>query len=310
MEGNGNGAAPGLQPFSPLAPPRKRLWASEFVLRLVREKPLGAVGAAIVLAIVLAAALANLVAPYGFNEAHYSDLFHSPSIQYPLGTDNLGRDLLSRIIFGARISMYVALGAVGLGIAYALVLGLISAWFGGIADTVIGRIVDAQMSIPFFLLLLVISSILGPGLLNIILVLSLFGIREARIVRGQALTIKEHTFVDAARSIGADSWRIVTRYLLPNVFAPTIILATLRFGTVILAEASLSFLGYGVPPPFPSWGRMLGLESRLYLLQAPWLAIAPGIVLTVAVWGFNVFGDALRDLLDPRLRGGGAAFRP
>ncbi len=221
------------------------------MLRLVREKPLGAVGAAIVLAIVLTAALANLVAPYGFNEAHYSDLFHSPRFEYPLGTDNLGQDLLSRIIFGARISMFVALGAVGLGIAYALALGLISAWVDGIADTAIGRIVDAQMSIPFFLLLLVTSSILGPTLLNIILVLSLFGIREARIVRGQALTITEHTFVDAARSIGADSWRIITRYLLPNVFAPTIVLGTLRFGTVILAEASLSFLSYGVPPPSP-----------------------------------------------------------
>jgi peptide/nickel transport system permease protein len=272
----------------------------------VREKPLGALGGALVLAVVLAAVLANVIAPYGYNQPHYTELLQPPTVSYPLGTDHLGRDLLSRIIYGARVSIYVSLGAVGLGIFYALSLGLMTAWFGGTVDLLVSRLIDAEMSIPFLLLMLVISSIVGPGILNIILVLSLFGITESRIVRGMALSIKENAYIDAARALGAGSWRIVTRHLLPNVFAPVVILATLRFGTVILAESSLSFLGYGIPPPFPSWGRMLGTESRLYLLQAPWLAIFPGVALTLAVWGFNVFGDAIRDLLDPRLRGSGS----
>lgn len=284
-------------------------WTPEFLRRLVREKPLGTIAGALVLVVVLAAILADVVAPYGFQEADYASMLHAPSVSHPLGTDNFGRDLLSRIIYGARITMYVAVGAVGLGVVYALALGLASAWFGGIVDTVIGRIIDTKMAIPYFLLMLVISAILGPGIMNIILVLSLWGISEARVVRSQALSIKENVYVDAARALGGGSWHIIRRHLLPNVMAPVIILATLRFGTVILAEASLSFLGYGIPPPYPSWGRMLGQESRLFLFEAPWLAIFPGVALTTVVWGFNIFGDAMRDLLDPRLRGTGARYR-
>jgi peptide/nickel transport system permease protein len=254
--------------------------------------------------------LADVVAPHGYNDADYASLLQAPSGHYLLGTDNFGRDILSRLIYGARITMYVALGAVALGVVFALVLGLASAWFGGLADIVISRIIDVRLAIPYFLLLLVISSILGPGLLNIIAVLSIWGIGEARIVRGQALSVKANVYIDAARALGCSTWGIVTRHFLPNVLAPVIILATLRFGTVILAEASLSFLGYGVPPPFPSWGRMLGEESRNYLYEGPWLAIFPGVALTAAVWGFNIFGDAIRDLLDPRLRGtAGSRFR-
>lgn len=192
---------------------------------------------------------------------------------------------------------------VGLGLFYAVTLGLTAAWFGGLTDNLRSRLIDTKMAIPTLLLMLLVSSMLGPGLLNVILVLSLFGIQEARIIRGPALSIKENVYVDAARAQGSTSWRIITRRFLPNVFAPIIILATLRFGAVILLESTLSFLGYGILPPFQSWGRMLSQESRYNTAQAPWLAIAPGIALTMAVWGFNVLGDALRDLLDPRLRG-------
>jgi peptide/nickel transport system permease protein len=279
------------------------------VRRLVREKPLGAAGGALVLVVVLAAVLADVVAPYGYNDANYGSLFEAPGFAHILGTDQLGRDMLSRIVYGARISMYVALGAVSLGTFYALALGLVSGWFRGTWDLVIGRVIDAEMSIPYLLLMLVISSMLGPGLVNIIVVLSLFGVSEARVVRGQTLSLRESVYVEAARAIGCSSWRIMVRHLLPNVLPPVIILATIRFGAVILAESSLSYLGYGIPPPFPSWGRMLGAEARLHLFQAPWLAIFPGVALTATVWGFNAFGDALRDLLDPRLRGtGGARF--
>ena len=278
-----------------------------FVVRLAREKPLGFAGGVLVMLMGLAALLADVVAPYPFSETHYSDALSAPSATYLLGTDNLGRDVLSRIIYGARISVYVGLGAVALGVVYALVLGLLAAWFGGAVDALISRFVDAKLAIPTLLLLLVVAAVLGPGLVNIILVLSLFGVNEARIVRGHVLSLKNSMFIEASQAIGCSSWRIVLRHLLPNVLPLVVILGTLRFGTVILAEATLSFLGYGIPPPFPTWGGMLGGESRFYLQQAPWLAVSPGIALMLAVWGFNMFGDALRDLLDPRLRGTGQA---
>jgi len=270
---------------------------------------LGAAGGLVVLVALLAAVFADVVAPYGYNEQLYAALLEPPGAAHLMGTDHLGRDLLSRLIFGARITTYVVFGAVTIGVIYALTIGLLTAWFGGALDLLVNRLIDAWMSVPFFLLILVLSSILGPSLLNVILVLSLFGITESRVVRGQALSVKQHLYIDAARATGARVGHILLFHMLPNILAPVIILATLRAGTVILAEASLSFLGYGIPPPFPSWGRMLGADSRLYLLQAPWLAIFPGLVLTLTVWGFNIFGDAIRDLLDPRLRGGGGRYR-
>ena len=281
----------------------KAVPGAEFVITLVTEKPLGAVGGFIVLAMVVAAVFANVIAPYSFSETHYSDALSSPGGSYLLGTDNLGRDLLSRIIFGARISIYVALGAVGLGMVYALGLGLAAAWFGGFVDTAIGTFIDAKLAIPTLLLTLVVAGVLGPGVGNTILVLSLFGINEARVVRGYALSVRQGLFVEAATATGAGSLRIILTHLLPNVFPMMIILASLRFGAVIIAEATLSFLGYGVPPPNPSWGGMLSHEARYYMQEAPWLAIVPGLSLTLAVWGFNTFGDALRDMLDPRMRG-------
>jgi peptide/nickel transport system permease protein len=287
-------------------PSVRRSGALQAFFRIVRQKPLGAMGGAIIFTVLIAAIFAEVIAPYGYKEVHFADTLISPNAKYLLGTDNLGRDQLSRIIYGARVSIFIAFGAVGLGITYAVVVGLASAWFGGAVDLLLSRIVDAFMAIPGLVFLLVISTILGPGILNVILVLSLAGIRESRVVRGAALSAKQNIYVEAARVTGAGPWRVITRHLLPNVMAPIIILATLRFGTVILIEAALSFLGYGVPPPFPSWGRMLGQEYLSYLVPAPWLGIAPGVALTVTVWGFNTLGDAIRDLLDPRLRGAGA----
>lgn len=281
-----------------------------FVVRLVREKPLGAIGAVIVLAMVFSAVFADLIVPYPYQETHYADALTGPSSTYWLGTDNLGRDILSRIIYGARISIYVGLGAVALGIVYSLILGLTAGWYGSIPDAIIGRIIDAKLALPTLLILLVVAGVLGGGIINIILVLSLFGINEARIVRGHVLTLKNLMFIEAAVAVGCSSTRIVLRHLLPNVLPTVVILGTLRFGTVILAEATLSFLGYGVPPPFPSWGGMLSGEARFYIQDAPWLAIFPGLTLMIVVWGFNTFGDALRDLLDPRLRdAAGTRFR-
>ena len=273
-----------------------------FVGRLFREKPLGAIGGVFVLIMFLAGIFAELIAPYGYADPHFVDSLKAPNGLYLLGTDFLGRDVLSRIIYGARVSLTLAICAVVLGMLYAIALGLAAAWFGGWVDMVVSRIVDTKMVIPGLLLMLVISAMLGPGLINMVIVLSLFGVNESRIVRAQALSVKANVYIEAARAVGTPVGRIILREVLPNVAVPILILATLRFGTVIISEASLSYLGFGIPAPYPSWGRMLGSESLNYMVRAPWLALAPGIVLTLTVWGFNMLGDALRDLLDPRMR--------
>ncbi len=279
------------------------------VARLFTEKPLGAVGAVIVLIMLIMAVFANWIAPYPFDEPHFSDALQNSSFTYLLGTDFLGRDLFSRLVHGARVSIVVALGSVALGSVLAALIGITSGYMGGRYDTIVQRLVDAWMSVPPLLLLLFVMSILGPSPLNVTLVLGLVAIRESRVLRGSVLALKEQPFVEAARVNGATTLRILVRHILPNVMVPIIILASLRLGQVILIEASLSFLGYGVPKPFPSWGRMLSSESRTYMEIAPWLAIWPGVFLSLTVFGWNVLGDALRDLLDPRLRGTGGNFR-
>ena len=279
------------------------------VARLFTEKPLGAVGAVIVLIMLTMAVFANWIAPYPYDEPHFSDALQNSSLTYLLGTDFLGRDLFSRLVHGARVSIVVALGSVALGSVLAALIGITSGYMGGRYDTIVQRLVDAWMSVPPLLLLLFVMSILGPSPLNVTLVLGLVAIRESRVLRGSVLALKEQPFVEAARVNGATTLRILVRHILPNVMVPIIILASLRLGQVILIEASLSFLGYGVPKPFPSWGRMLSSESRTYMEIAPWLAIWPGVFLSLTVFGWNVLGDALRDLLDPRLRGTGGNFR-
>jgi peptide/nickel transport system permease protein len=280
-----------------------------FMVRLYREKPLGFIGAVIVFIMVMMAAFAPWIAPYSYDEPHFSNSLEGPSTSFIMGTDFLGRDLFSRLVYGARVSISVAVGAVLLGTILSGFLGITSGYLGGKYDNIVQRSVDAWMSVPPLLLLLFIMSILGPSALNVTIVLGLVAIRESRVLRGSVLSIKENAFIEAARINAASTTRILLKHVLPNVMVPIIILASLRLGQVILIEASLSFLGYGVPAPFPSWGRMLSSESRTYMESAPWLAIWPGIFLSLTVFGWNVLGDALRDLLDPRMRGTGGGYR-
>jgi peptide/nickel transport system permease protein len=275
------------------------------VWRLVKEKPLGALGAVIVLVLLFTAAFAPWIAPYPYDQANVRFRLKPPGAQFYLGTDNLGRDLYSRIVYGARISVTVGFGAVAIGTLLATTIGVLSGYFGGKFDVLMQRLVDAWMAFPFLVVLLSVMAVLGPGLLNVVLSLGvLSAANSSRIIRSAALAAREHQYVESARAVGARHLRIILRYILPNVMAPIIIIATISLGFAILAESALSFLGLGVPPPYPSWGDMLSGSGRSYMQRAPWMATWPGVAISLAVFGFNMLGDALRDLLDPRLRGG------
>ncbi len=228
---------------------------------------------------------------------------HPPSAGFPLGTDPLGRDVLSRIVYGARVSLTVGFASVLLGTLMGTVLGLVSGYWEGTPDYVIQRAVDTTMAIPGIVLALAVMSVLGQSLTNILLVIPLvIAPGASRVVRGAVLAVKQHMFVDAALALGASPPRIVVLHLLPNVFAPILVIATVWLGNAIVIEAALSFLGLGTPPPTPTWGAMLSGEGRRNLETAPYLAIFPGMAISVVVLAFNMLGDALRDLLDPRLR--------
>jgi peptide/nickel transport system permease protein len=273
--------------------------------RLIKEKPLGAFGGVIVLGLLLCALLAPWIAPNPYDQTNVRNRLKPPSSQFYFGTDNLGRDIFSRIVYGARVSVTVGFGAVSIGITLATIIGVGSAYFGGKFDILVQRLVDAQVAIPGLLLLLNIMAVTGPGLLNIILALGIVSAAgSSRIIRSAALAAKENQFVEAARAVGASHLRIILCYILPNIMAPIIIIATISLGFAILTESALSFLGLGVPPPYPSWGEMLSGSGRSYMHKAPWMATWPGVAISLAVFGFNMLGDALRDLLDPRLRGG------
>ena len=284
--------------------PKRRSRLADFFVRLAREKPLGTISGIIVLLLILVTILADVLAPYPYEEVHLSDILKAPSAQYLLGTDGLGRDLLSRLIYGARISLTVGLAATALNVVVAVVIGGTSGFLGGKLDLAVQRFVDAWMAFPGLLLLLTIMSIAGRGIPQIIVVLGIAGgIGGSRIVRGAVIGIKENDYFLAARAIGSPGTATLMRHVLPNIMPIIIIIFSITVGGVIIAEASLSFLGFGLPIDIPSWGTLLSRDGRKYMEQAPWLALFPGLCLTITVYCLNMFGDALRDLLDPRLRG-------
>jgi peptide/nickel transport system permease protein len=287
---------------SPLGLPR----ALALILRFCRRKPLGAVGAVIVVALIVMALFADRVAPYSYDASIRGARMKPPSVQFWMGTDNLGRDIWSRVVYGARISVTIGFATVALSTLLAAVIGVSSAYLGGTYDIVVQRVVDAWLSFPALVIVLSLLAALGPGLLNLILALSILGAAGAsRVIRGAALSTMQDPYVEAARALGAGHARVILSHVLPNVMATVIILATIGLGTVILAESALSFLGFGIPPPYPSWGGMLSGSGRSFMIHAPWMALFPAAAISLAVFGFNMFGDALRDLLDPRMRGAG-----
>ena len=292
----------------PVAGPMARPWRLPRVVRRVlgfaRRKPLGAIGGAIVLALLVMALFADRIAPHFYASSIAGARMKPPSMQFWMGTDNLSRDIWSRVVYGARISITVGFATVALATLMATVVGVSSAYLGGAYDIVVQRVVDAWISFPGLVVILSLMAALGPGLFNLILALSILGAAGAsRVIRGAALSVMANPYVEAARALGAGHLRIVLRYVLPNVMATILILATIGLGQVILAEAALSFLGFGIPPPYPSWGAMLSGSGRSFMYYAPWMALFPCAAISLAVFGFQMLGDALRDVLDPRLRG-------
>ncbi|HZQ98683.1 MAG TPA: ABC transporter permease [Chloroflexota bacterium] len=279
-------------------------WSRRIAL-FVRNQPLGTIGLAIVLLLLFTAAFAPLLAPYSFEYGVADERLLPPSWAHPFGTDASGRDMLSRIIYGARISVTVGFGAVAIATGLATIVGMASGYFGGFFDLVVQRVVDTWISFPALVLLISFVSVFGPGLWNVTFILGvLLAPGASRVIRGATIAMRHQPYVEAARCLGAGHGRVLVRHVLPNVFTTVIVLATVQLGAAILAESTLSFLGYGVPPPYPAWGSMLSGTGRAFMLQSPWLSIWPGLAISLAVFGFNVLGDALRDELDPRLRGG------
>ena len=284
--------------------PKRRSRLAEFFIRLWREKPLGTAGGIIILILILVGIFADVLAPYPYDEQHLIDRLTGSSAEYLMGTDHLGRDLLSRIIYGARISLLVGLATTALSVVISTLIGGISGFLGGKLDLGVQRFVDAWMSFPGLLLLLTMMSIVGRGIPQIVLVLGISGgIGGGRVIRGTVIGIKESDYFLAAEAVGSPRLRTFFRHVLPNIMPVIIIIFSISIGGVILSMASLSFLGFGLPPAFPEWGGLLSQGGSRYMEMAPWLAVWPGLFLTITIYSLNMFGDAVRDLLDPRLRG-------
>ena len=278
-----------------------RVWAA--LWKFLRTKPLGALGALIVLAMVFLAVFADLLAPYDVYDINQRLQFHAPSMTHWFGTDEFGRDVLSRIIYGARIALFIGFASSFLGATIGAILGVVSAYLGGKTDLWLQRLMDVMLAFPLLVLALAIVTVLGRSLPNLIVAIAIPSIpRIARVVRASALAAKEHVYVEAARAVGSSHLRVMFRHLVPNVMAPYLIVLTAQLGSSILTEASLSFLGLGTAEPTPSWGLMLSGGAPMFAEKAPWLAIFPGVAISLAVFGFNLFGDSLRDALDPKLR--------
>jgi peptide/nickel transport system permease protein len=292
---------------------------ADVLRRLVREKPLGLVGALLVLMFFVMAIAAPIIAPFGKNELGAGPRLTGPTVDNFFGTDNLGRDVFSRVVYGAQVSVTIGFIAITLATFISVTIGVLSGYFTGWVDMLSQRFVDAFIAFPGLVFILAVTTIFvdwdAPGLpksgvfqtQNVILALTigvLLGTGSSRVIRSATLSVKSQTYIEASRAVGAGHGRIIFSHVLPNVMAPVITLATLGLGTAILLEASLSFLGFGITPDTPTWGGMLNREARTFMSQNAWLAIFPGAALSLAVFGFNMLGDALRDLLDPRLRTG------
>jgi len=278
-------------------------WVARVLASFAARQPLGAAGAVIVLALVATAALAPQLAPHGAKEAAFAP-YLPPSAEFPFGTDQLGRDILSRVIWGARLSLYIGLVSVMFGITFGGLWGVVTAYFGGAADTASQRVVDTLMALPPIILALSLMAALGQSVNNVILALTLLLTpTAARTLRSLALSIRESPYVEAARAAGCSHWRVIALHVLPNTFATYIVLVTVNISYAIVVEASLSFLGLGAPPDEPSWGAMLTAGAQA-VEAAPWMFLFPGLAISLTVFGLNLLGDAIRDLTDPRLRGG------
>jgi len=273
------------------------------VVDFARRRPLGAIGALLILFMVAMAATAELLAPYNPLENDYTAMLSAPNAEHWLGTDAYGRDVLTRILYGSRTALMVGLGASLLGATFGSLIGVASAYFGGRIDLFVQRIMDVLFAFPVIILALVVVAVLGTGAGNVVLAIAAPMVpRCARVVRSSALSVREMPYIDAARASGFGHRRIILRHMLPNVMAPILIMATAFLGEAILLEASLSFLGLGVQEPVAAWGLMLRGAAVEFAETAPWMAIFPGLAISMAVFGFNLFGDSLRDALDPRLR--------
>jgi peptide/nickel transport system permease protein len=285
-----------------LAATRSKRWL-EVSFRFARHRPLGAAGAVIIIVMILMAALAELISPFNPLVTNYSAMLQAPSAAHWLGTDSFGRDVMSRIIYGSRTALWVGFSSSFLGASLGAIIGVASAYFGGKADLFMQRVMDILLSFPLVILALVVVAVLGTGSTNVILAIMVPMIpRCALVVRSSALSLRETPFVEASRALGTGHMRIIFRHLLPNVMAPYLIMLTAFLGQAILLEASLSFLGLGVTEPEAAWGLMLRGAAVEFAEQAPWMAIYPGIAISLSVFAFNLFGDSLRDALDPKLR--------
>ncbi len=273
------------------------------VLFFVRRYPLGAIGALIMIAFVATAVFADAIATYDPLTTNARTSLAPPGDKHSLGADFMGRDVLSRIIYGARISLAVGLGATALGCLIGMAVGLMSGFFGGWFDLIVQRLIDIMQSLPLLVMALVMAASLGPSLTNTIIAIAIPLVPNvARIIRSNTLSLREMPYVEAARAIGMSEMRIAINHVLPNTLAPLIVLGTAQFGSAILVESALAFLGLGIPEPHPSWGRMLSESAAEYVRTAPWLVIFPGLAISTVVFGTNLLGDAIRDMLDPRQR--------
>lgn len=303
-------AAPSVQAFDAPIPgfasrSRSSLW------RFVRRKPLGGFGAAVLIVLVVLAAIPATLAPSHYTDIDLFNRFQGPTSDHLFGTDTQGRDVFSRVIYGARTSIVIAFGTVIISAVLATTLGMVSGYYGGILDLLVQRLVDILQAFPGLIFVIFVLSIIGlrggsiESQLTLIFILGvLFTAGSSRVVRSQAISTKQNAYVEAAQAIGASDLRILWHHMLPNVITVVIINISVQLGFVILIESALAFLGFGVPPPFPSWGRMLN-EATPAMQEHPYLALFPGLAIAVTVYSLNMFGDALRDVLDPRLRGQG-----